>query len=257
MQNRQKSANLIVQLWDLLLIELTNWRWSWQSILLTSIITPCLNIFVMGMIAGDSDKEVVQYIFIGNVVFALIMSNLTNIQNHFVYMRFMGVLDFFVTLPIKRTILVLTMVMSFFILSLPSIVTTIFVGSLILDINLSLHPLLFLVIPCAILPISAIGILIGSYVRSMEEGSGYSLLVTLLAVICGPILIPIANLPGFLYNMRGFNLAWYISSALRGCMFGGSAYNILLNCLVLVAISILLFIWVSFRVNKQIHKIIK
>jgi ABC-2 type transport system permease protein len=79
---------------DLFLMELTNWRWSWRTIALTSAIAPMLSIIALGSFAQGSGRETLAYILTGNLVMALMFGNLDNVASRLVYMRFAGTLDY-------------------------------------------------------------------------------------------------------------------------------------------------------------------
>jgi len=49
-----KQPSLPVQLVDLFLIELTNWRWSWRTLIITGTVTPLFSIVALGIFARDS-----------------------------------------------------------------------------------------------------------------------------------------------------------------------------------------------------------
>jgi ABC-2 type transport system permease protein len=56
MQHERKQQPLLVQLEDLLLIELSNWRWSWRLMVLTGIIAPLLGIIALGTFVHDKES---------------------------------------------------------------------------------------------------------------------------------------------------------------------------------------------------------
>lgn len=82
MQPIRKPPTLRVQLQDLLLMELTNWRWSWQSTVLTSTVAPILGIVALGSIASTS-QDTNAYILTGNLVMSLMFGNLNNARKSF------------------------------------------------------------------------------------------------------------------------------------------------------------------------------
>src|SRR5258708_35861464 len=90
MRHRHKRPSLLAQMIDLFLMELTNWRWSWRTLVLTSTITPMLGIVALGVFAHNAGRETQAYILTGNVVLSLMFGNLEKVQSRFVYMRFTG-----------------------------------------------------------------------------------------------------------------------------------------------------------------------
>lgn len=68
---RQRQPAL-VQWWDLFLMELTNWRWSWRLSLLQGIISPLFSLLALGVFARDSGNEALIYVVTGNIVISLL-----------------------------------------------------------------------------------------------------------------------------------------------------------------------------------------
>ena len=61
-----------VQLLDLTLIQLANWRWSWRSMLLTAVVAPLLRIAGLGVFANAARPARLAYILTGNMVMSLL-----------------------------------------------------------------------------------------------------------------------------------------------------------------------------------------
>ena len=137
----RRRAPILVQGVDLFLIELTNWRWSWRSMVLTATLAPVASILALGMFARDSGREALTYILTGNLVLSLMFGNMDNVQSHFSFMRLNGSLDYFATLPIRRFALILAVMLSFLLLSLPSMVVTLLLGTLYLHVPIAPSPI--------------------------------------------------------------------------------------------------------------------
>jgi ABC-2 type transport system permease protein len=242
MPPNRTEHGLLTQLWDLLLMELTNWRWSWRTLVITSTLTPLLGIIGLGVFArGSGGQDALAAILTGNVVLALMFGTMDKVQSRFLFMRVMGTLDYYATLPIQQYSLILASVLSFLLLSLPSIVVTIAVGALILGLPLSLNPLALLVIPLCAVPLAGIGALIAAYARTPEEGGTLSLLVTFVMLGLGPVVIPASRLPGIVLILGRFSPATYAASALRQTLLGPLAPEIFLDLAVLMGVSALSF----------------
>lgn len=234
---------------DLVLIELTNWRWSWRGLVVISTIMPLATMAALGIFARDSGAEALSYVFTGNIVLSLLFGIEGNVQSHFMFMRQEGVLDYFVTLPVKRVALLTAVILAFFLLALPSVLTTIFVGALILRINLAVHPLLIVVIPLCALPVSGIGALIGLRARNYAEAGSFNLLLTFVLLALGPVVIPPGRLPSFLLVLGWFSPTTYASSALRQVLLGPITGQLVWDLLALVV-----FTAVSFAVIGRLFR---
>ena len=237
MQYNRNSPTYLVQLVDLFLMELTNWRWSWQMMLLTSTITPMLSIVGLGLFVHNGGKETLIYILTGNIVLSLMFGNMDKVQSRFSFMRITGTLDYFATLPVQRSLLILAILLSFLLLSLPSFVLTLLFGSFFLGLPIILSPLIILIIPLCAIPLATIGALIGVTSRSPQEAGSISLLLTLLMVAIGPVIIPADRLPGFMLILGRISPATYAASALRQALLGPLTGEIFIDIAVLATMT--------------------
>ena len=240
---KRKPPSLLIQLGDVFLIELTNWRWSWAFLLVTGVIAPIITIVALGALVQNASRETLAYILTGNVVLSLIFGNLDTVQSHFTYMRVVGTWDYFVTLNVRRYILIIAVLFSFLLLSMPAVIVTILFGSLYLGIPLSLSPLVCLVVPLSALSLASIGALIGMMAHTPQEAKQISLCLTLLLFGIGPVLIPMSRLPKVMLIIGYFSPATYAASAFRQVLLGPLTPRLFLDLAVLAGLS-LVTLWV-------------
>jgi ABC-2 type transport system permease protein len=201
--------------------------------LISSTITPLLSMAALGTFARDSGPQPLTYILVGNVVLSLMFGTLTNLQGHFVYLRIMGTLDYFASLPVRRYAFILAMVLAFLVLSLPALVVTIVVGSLFLGVPLRLSPLILLVVPVCAVSMAGIGTLIGAHAKSPDDSGSTGLLVTAVLLGLGPVLVPPDRLPAIMLLLGRLNPVTYAASALRQTIIGPLNEQIVLDLAVL------------------------
>lgn len=247
--NRRSPQPVPIQLFDLIRIQLSNWRWSWQRMLITGALAPLMSMLALGIFARDSGPETLVYVLTGNITLALMFENLGKVTSNFSFMRFTGALYHFATLPIKRYTLILATVISFFVLSLPALLITTLVGSSFLDVPLKINPLIIVVIPLVTTPLAGIGALIGSSARSPEEAGSTSLILTLLMLGLGPVVIPPERLPDIMVTLGYLSPATYAASALRQTLIGPVTGRIALDLGALLIMALLAFRLVSQRMN--------
>lgn len=238
---RPKPAPFLVQVIDLVLIELTNWRWSWRPMLITGMFAPLASMLGLGVFGSDSGAEALGYILTGNVVVALMFENQNKVAGHFVYMRFNGTLDYFASLPIHKYAVILAVLIAFLVLSLPTLIVTTVAGSMFLNVPLSPSPLLVFAVPLCAIPMAGIGALIGTSVRTPQEGNSLSLVVLLVMTALGPVIIPPARLPDFMLVLGRFSPATYAASAMRQTLLGPVTGQIVVDLLALVFFTALSF----------------
>jgi len=242
-----KPQPLLVQLYDLTLIQLSNWRWSWRGLLIISMVTPLLGMVALGVFARAAGPRTLEYVLTGNLVLGLVFGTLNKVCGNFAFMRARGMLAYFASLPVSSYSLVLATVIAFFLLALPSVLVNLAFGVVYFGLPLQLSPLVVLVLPLAAACLSALGAWIGASLRTPEEADAVSMLVALVLVGLGPVLVPPERLPGWLLALSALSPATYVASALRQTLFGPLTPRIGLDLAVLLILSIVTLAWVGHR----------
>ncbi len=209
----ERTQPFLVQLGDLILIQLANWRWSWRGALLTGLVVPLLTTAALGVFAADSGEVALAYILTGNMVMSLLFGTFDRVAGHFAYMRAVGRLDFFATLPIYRSTLIVATVIAFLVLTLA-------LGALILDLPLALSPWLLVAVPMIGMSLCGLGALIGLSMETPENVGNVSSLITFVLVGLGPVIIPLDRLPPVVQTISYLSPATYAASALRQTVLG-------------------------------------
>lgn len=243
------SQTFWIQLLDLCLIELSNWRWTWRSTVTVSIILPLTGMTALAFYGRESGEAALSAIFSGSLVMSLMFGNLRNIQSHIMFMRVEGTLEYFATLPIQKHGLLLSIIAAFFLLSLPALLATLLIGSAIVGLPLAIHPLALLVIPLCVAPMSAIGALIGVYAREPQQGNSASLLVTFAFAGLGAVIVPAERLPDALAQIGSLNPAVWAASALRQTLLGPTTHQLALDLLLLTVFALLVMGLVSRKLD--------
>lgn len=212
--------SILTQLFDLILIQLSNWRWSWRGMLITGMIVPLGNVLLLSLFTREQGVERLAYLLTGNVVFALMFENIGKVASNFAFMRMTGTLYYFATLPIRRFLVVVATLFAFGTLALPSLIVTVLVGALLLGITLHLHPLLLLVVPLITIPLGSLGALIGTITRSFEETGSLTIVITFAFATLGPVLVPPDLLHPVMRIVGWASPATYAASALRQTLLG-------------------------------------
>jgi ABC-2 type transport system permease protein len=238
------------QFMDLFWMAMLNWRWSWRSTIVLGIVAPMFSIVALGAFAPQTDYQSRVYILTGNLVLALTFELMGKMTNHFAYMRVMGTLDFLATLPVKKGLLILSVITSFLVLSIPAIVTIVVAGSLILKVKLQPHPLLLVVVPFVALPLANLGALIGLITKSAESALAINRVLSLLMIIIGDVLLPPMTLPKTAYFVGWLSPATYSASVIRQTLIGPVDFKRLgIDLVALLLFSIITFLITSKRIR--------
>ena len=245
MSLNRKPQSLLVQILDVTLIELTNWRWTWRTMLLLGVITPLSSMVAAKFLLTQNRPDDIQFVYCGNVLLCLMFENQHKVGGHFVFMRFHGALDYFGSLPINKLTLICSMALAFLVLSIPSVIAVVIGGALLLGIRLDPHPIILLIIPLCAISLAGLGALVGALARTTAEATSLGLFVTLLLSGIGAVIIPPDRLPEWLVQLGVLNPATYASSALREALLGGvTSYRT--NIPILIIFGIVSF-WLASR----------
>jgi ABC-2 type transport system permease protein len=233
----------LTQFIDLLLIQFTNWRWSWRSTLTINIIAPLFLIGALGAFAGADQRASLGYVLTGNLVLTLMLQGLGQVSGYFSFMRLGGGLDYLATLPIYRAALILATVTAFLVLSLPSVTITLILGSLILGLPLTPSPMLLLVIPLISVSLSGLGGLIGLIGETPEQATSLTNILTFVLFGFGPVVIPADRLPPIVNTLSLISPTTYAASALRQVLLSQpDRLPLALDIAVLLVITVV-FLW--------------
>jgi len=243
----RKPQSLLVQIADVTLIELTNWRWTWQTMVLLGMITPLGSMLAAKFLLTQTNPHDLEFVYCGNVLLCMMFENQNRVGGHFVFMRFHGTLDYFDSLPIKGLTLFFSMALAFLILSIPSLIVVVIGGALLLDITLHLQPMALLVFPVCALSMAGVGALVGVLSRTTAEATSLGLLVTLILSGTGAVIIPPDRLPTWLVQLGVLNPATYASSAVRQVLLGGTITTYLTAMPILIAFAVASF-WLAARI---------
>lgn len=249
MRSPNKPQPPAIQFLDLFLMELSNWRWSWRQVVVTGMIAPMFSIIAIGFFARDSGLAAASYVLTGNIVLALMFTNMSRMASRFAYMRAAGTLAFYASLPIRRFLLVFASASAFLLISLPAVCFTIGFGAYFLALPLALHPLLLLIIPLCTLALAGVGALIGVSFRTQEEVNSLSQVLTFLLLALGPVLIPPDRLPPFMHSLGYLSPATYAASALRQTVLGPVHSRLLLDLAALVFFALVTFLLTGRRMD--------
>ena len=214
--------------------------------LLTGTIAPLFSIVGLGIFARDSGPNALVYVLTGNIVVALLFGTMNSVQGRVEWLRFQGGMDYFATLPVPRYAFVLAMVLAFLLISLPSVVVTIFLGALVLDVDISFNPLILLVIPLCAVPLAGVGAIAGLVGRSRGESGNLTFFLTFLLMALGPVVIPPDRQPEITLQLGRLSPATYAASALRQSLVGPVTRQIIVDAVVLAVMAVCL-LWLVGR----------
>src|SRR5690606_13157400 len=102
-----------------------------------------------------------------------------------------GMMVYYASLPISRISFLAAMVFSRLLLILPGLITPMITAKLMYDTDFVISPALLIVLPLSCMALSAIGLAIGTLVRSMDLLLVIVNLMIFVLLLVAPVLIPI------------------------------------------------------------------
>lgn len=248
-QYRADPANLspLRVFWDLLLIQLANWRWSWPATMINGLLVPLTVLFFLKAAAGDNLASA-EFLVSGNIIISLIFTTMYGTSARFSFMRTFGVLDYYATLPVSKILLVLAVNTSFLILTLPSSLLTILIAQLF-GLQFQLNIFFFLIVPLASFSLSAVGAFVGVAAPNFDTANTITGILQFLFMGCGPILIQAERLPDFLNAIGRLLPSTYAADALRHSLTANYDLTFLMDLAFLVIFDFLAMLFVARRME--------
>jgi ABC-2 type transport system permease protein len=207
---------------DLYLMQLANYRWTWRWQLIGGLVAPLSFMFMLHSLLGTEGTAGAAgaSVLAGNLVLSAVFTAMGNTANRFAWLKETEGLDYYATLPISRSAMVSTVVLAFVTLSLPSMVATVLLGRLLFALPLSPHPLALVVLVLTALSLAALGATIGILAPNVETQGVISNLALFLLIFLSPVLVPLERLPALLQLTSRLLPVSYAVAALRSLLVG-------------------------------------
>lgn len=229
-----RSSSQFERFTTLLRMQLARVRTSWRPYLIVSSAMP-LGIAVLLRAIMDP-KQVDRFgeqIVAGSAVLAIAMTAIVMLAQRIAALKESGGLDFYSSLPVKRWMLVLSVLVSFAIFSLPGTIIVSVLGAMLFDLSLTA---LWAAVPVWALgsfALAGLGVGVGLAAPDEQLAGMYSNLVMMAVLFLG--IIPTGRLPGWLGPVRAILPSTYAVDALKpglaGAFTSGQVWDLLLLAL--------------------------
>ena len=236
-----RTSSSFERFMTLLRMQLARVRTSWRPYLIVSSAMP-LGIAVLMRAIMDPDQvdRFGEQIVAGSAVLAIAMTAIVMLAQRIAALRESGGLDFYSSLPVKRWMLVLSILVSFAIFSLPGTIIVSVLGAMLFDLSLAA---LWAAVPVWALgsfALAGVGVAVGLAAPDEQLAGLYSNLAMMAVLFLG--IIPSGRLPGWLGPVRAVLPSTYAVDALKpglaGSFTGGQVWDLLL-----LAVFGTLFFW--------------
>ncbi len=186
-----------------------------------SLLLPLIMVFGFSRFGGDmTDPAVLLRMIGGTMIFAIAQEGFSTMAVRVSAMHRDGMLIYYASLPIRKTALILALVLSRAVLLIPPVLVPITIAPLLYPVRIHYDATLILLLPLLALLFSTLGVAFGLVVESVEiaQSTTYALLFVL--VLAAPVFIPWESLP---VPLKIFALALpftYAADALRLSLTG-------------------------------------
>jgi len=208
--------------WSVFLMRMATLRefWYWQVVGWLLFPLGIAFFFKMAM-AGDPGAAV--YVVTGNVVMGLVINTVQMVATDLAWARQRNDLDFFATLPVSRLQLVMAFVAVAALASVPAALINLQAAAWVLEVTLTWHPVLPLIVILSVLSMAGIGVMIGVTARSGTHANLVYNVLMLVVMFLSPVLVPAERLPAVLQYTAAALPTTYAAHALREAVTSGGA----------------------------------
>lgn len=216
------AAAVLTTLWLLFRMQLTSMRWFWRGLLLGGFAVPAFTLLFLKFVGASRGVGLTDtsHFLAGMVVVSLLFGNMSQTASRFSFLRSTGALDYYATLLARKSLLILAVVSSFLVMSLPGVLFALTVGGLWLGVSLQPSPLLIPALALGALSLSVLGAVVGVYSQTPEQSSLTMNLLTLGLSILSPVLAPRESLPVVLQWTSFLTPTTYAVQAVQAALTG-------------------------------------
>jgi len=218
----------------LLRMQMARVRTSWRPYLIVSSAMPLgIAVLLRAVMEPDQVEAFGEQIVAGSAVLAIAMTAVVMLAQRIAALRESGGLDFYGSLPVKRWMLILAILVSFAIFSLPGTIIVAVLGAVLFDLSFTA---LWAAIPVWALgsfALAGLGVAVGLAAPDEQLAGMYSNLAMMAVLFLG--IIPTGRLPGWLAPVRAVLPSTYAVDALKpgldGVFTAGQLWDLLLLAL--------------------------
>lgn len=234
-----KSHRWFGQILGLLILQLSNWRWSWPQVLLTGLLVPLMSLFGISYLAQQvGNEDAVIYAVSGAMTMALSFESQNKVSANYAYLKANGALEFYSSLPVRKWHFICATALAFALFTIPSLLVILTIAKLFLKVPLMLGPWSVVTALLCIYPFVSIGALIGNLSSSPEQASSFSLAATLLTSTIGPVAVSPQLLPQWFNRMGMFNPGYHVAELVRAGFFGQLKQGLIVSAVIIGILAI-------------------
>jgi ABC-2 type transport system permease protein len=192
-------------------------QWFWYLVFMS--FSPLTYLFFLWIYGGVRTPEAQMYIITGAVANGAVSSAMLSLGQSIGGMRDKHALEYYASLPVSKLSFIGALATRGVLLSFPSSLTILLVGSAGLGVPLRVNPVTLVIAYLAgAFSLAGVGAVIGFYSRDSQMVSLHTQIVTPLLVLFAPVYVPLNQLPAFLQTTARFLPTTYVAACLRAAI---------------------------------------
>ncbi len=215
--------------WYLFYVQILEQRSMLAFLLFFGTFFPVLMVFGFGHFGGGLTYEGLLYTVSGAAVLSLVVSGINMVGQGVAEMKQNGTFIYYASLPISKAALIVGLLGSRVLISIPGLVLSLVAGTLLYGTPLPVNPLIVVIMILAAVSMSGVGAAIGIVSPNQYIASFITQVAQVVVIFAAPILMPVSSLPLPL-QITGYLLPpTYAADALRRALIGATDGTFLLD----------------------------
>lgn len=251
---KQGFGKFLTDLKYLWLEQMLEVRTTWYWFVVFGMFMPLSMVFGFARIgSGLTDRTSLIFIISGAAIFSVATEGIVTMAQRVGTMKKEGMLVYYASLPISKVAFIMAIMFSRLIVALPGMLMPILIGPLLYNISLEPSLWILILLPLTALALSAIGMVLGSLINSLELVSVITNVLIFVLLMGAPVFIPVESLP-LPMQIIGYLLPpTYAADALRHALDGSTGTAFYLDLAALVIMTLLSFYalarWLRWRLK--------
>ncbi len=204
---------------------------------IVAVLVPLGTLFLILFTSGSTSEEHAYLLLAGNIVVSLVNTCITSLGQYIGNMKEARGFEFYATLPVSKLSLVLALMCSNIMLSLPGFIAVGILGWLILGIQISIGPGFFLAVILTAATMASIGTMIGVTSKTGQQANHISLVAMFVFIFLAPVYYQIESLPLVLQWWGRIQPVTYGANAIRAALAGLPVSVYLGDLIILLALA--------------------
>lgn len=232
-------VRFLTHTWLLFKMQIALYRFLGLFTAIVAVLVPLGTLFLILFTSGAASEEQAYLLLAGNIVVSLVNTCITSLGQYIGNMKEARGFEFYATLPVSKLSLVLALMGSNIMLSLPGFIAVGILGWMILGIKISIGPWFFLAVIITAATMASIGTMIGVLSKTGQQANHISLVAMFVFIFLAPVYYTIESLPLALQWWGRLQPVTYGANAIRASLAGMPVSTYIWDLLIISVIAVI------------------